>query len=156
VRDKLVSVQSEDFLDDDDDVLSDKAGRFYSVFETLESLQNLKITDTRKDNLAIKRQGKRTQSFVDLPPLTSSVTPVRTGPPAPPQTDEEAQRVTSISDLSESSAGYRLFHACQEIESQNLANLFCTATLRALFGKRPQLGWATGRDRNPVVQWRSR
>src|SRR5208282_2683491 len=72
-----------------------KAGRFYSVFETLESLQNLKIADTRRDNLARKRQGKWIQSFVGLPPLTSSVTPVRTGPPGGTCPSSNGSRSTS-------------------------------------------------------------
>ena len=154
MRDQLDSIQPEDLLDDN--ILLTKATHFWTVFSTLQNLENLKITDTRKDNLADKRHKKRIQSFRDLPPLTSSVPPVWTGPPPPPQTDQEARRVTSISDPSKSSAGSQMFHGCQEIESQNLGNFFCTVSLRALFRTHPQLVWATGRDPIPVVQWRSR
>ena len=154
MRYQLDSIQPEDLFDDN--ILLLKATHFWTVFSTLQNLENLKITDTRKDNLAGKRHEKRIQSFQDLPPLTSSVAPIWTGPPPPPQTDEEARRVTSISDPFKSSAGSQMFHACQEIESQNLGSFFCTVSLRALFRKHPSLHWPIGRDPSPVVQWRSR
>jgi hypothetical protein len=91
VRDQLVSVQPEDL--NNDDILLDKATYFYTVFSTLATLQNSKITDTRKRNLAEKRQEKRINPTFITP--VSSHTWV--GPPAPPLTAAEtAQRIASI------------------------------------------------------------
>lgn len=136
-------------------MLLDKATHFYTVFSSLESLVNLKITESRKGNLAGKRREKRNQSL-PMPPLTSQVVPVWVGPPAPPQSVEETLRITSISDPSKSSTGTQLFHATQEQESEYLANLFCKVALSALFRRNPTLDWVTGRPEIPVLQWRNR
>ena len=152
-RDDLLVVQPEDLSNDD--VLLQKATHFYLVFSTLQSLQELKVTDSRKENLAGKRQEKRSQSVIPMPPLTASVPPIWTGPSAPPQTDEETRRVASISNPSTSSAGWQLFHACQETETQSLGNLFCTLVIRLLFRGDPSIGWSN-RSEEPVLKWRSR
>ena len=145
----------EDEVGDIDSVF-DKTGQYYTVFSNLESLQNLKITKPRKDNLAEKRRGKRNKDSFELPPLTSLVPPIWAPQRPPGQSDDEARRVISISDPSKSSAGSQLFHACQEIESQSLGNLFCRVTIGALFRKTPSLEWAKGRDPPLVVQWHGR
>lgn len=150
----MTSVQPEDLSNSD--VLAIKAAYFYSVFETLESLHSLQVTDTRKDNLAAKRQEKHTQGSVVMPPLTSQTAPVWVGPPAPPQSDDEKRRVVSISDPAQSSAGSTLFQACQEIESQMLGNLFCQVIISVLFGKEAAVSWVNGRTRPPVLKWRAR
>jgi hypothetical protein len=69
---------------------------------------------------------------------------------------EEVMRVVSISDPSKSSAGSKLYHACQEQETQLLGNVFCAVALDALFRKNPSVNWVTGRTDRPVIQWRSR
>jgi len=104
----------------------------------------------------VKRQEKRNQQTLIMPPLTSQVNPIWVGQPAPTQTDEETRRITSISDPSKSSAGSQLFYACQERESEALGNLFCTVAIDALFEENPPLIWVKGRPKFPVVQWRSR
>jgi hypothetical protein len=154
VRDDLLLVQPEDLSDDN--ALLEKSSHFYSMFTNLQTLQNSKITDTRKKRLAGKSPGIRKHSHPPMPPLTSEVSAVWVGPPAPPQTDEESRRVASISDPSQSSAGPQLFHACQERESVALANSFCIVVLKRLFRKDPSVNWVTGRPRPPVLQWRSR
>jgi hypothetical protein len=82
VREQLGSVQPEDLCNDD--ILFDKAAQFYTVFSTLATLQNTKVTDTRKQNLAEKREKKRNPTTIA--PL-SSLTWV--GPPAPPLSAKE-------------------------------------------------------------------
>jgi hypothetical protein len=125
------------------------------MFWTLQDLQKLKVTDTRKDNLAEKRHEKRTSRPIGT--LSSQVAPVWVGPPGPPVTSEETQRIISISDPSKSSAGSQLYYATQEQESEMLANLFCQSTLRALMSTDPSLDWVEGRlDGMPVLRWRNR
>jgi hypothetical protein len=154
VRDELLLVQPEDISDDN--ALLAKSSYFYSLFTNLQAIQNVKITDTRKKKLAEKRHEKRKRPQPKMLPLTSGVAAVWVGPPAPPQTDEEVRRVASISDPSQSSAGSQLFQACQEPESEAVANLFCTIVLKRLFRKDPPVDWVTGRPELPVLQWRSR
>jgi hypothetical protein len=114
----------------------------------------LKITETRMDNLAEKRSDKRSQIVV-MPPPTTQFPPSWVGPAAPAQSAEEKQRVISISDPPKSSTGSKLYHACQEQETQSLGNVFCTVTLMMLFREDPPLSWVTGRSHLPVIQWRS-
>lgn len=154
VRDLLVSIQPEDLSNRN--VLPTKAIYFYAVFSTIKTLESLQVTNNRKENLASKRHEKYSQGPVTMPPLTSQVPLVWVGPPAPPQSEEETRRAMSISDLSKSSAGSKLFHACQEIESQMLGNLFCEVTITALFGEEAALSWVGGRPEPPVIQWRAR
>lgn len=116
----------------------------------------LQFTDNRKESLAGKRHEKRDQSSLKMPVLTSQIAPVWVGPPAPAQSEEEVRRITSISDPSKSSAGSKLLHACQEIETQMLGNIFCTVAINALFEKDPTIDWAIGRNLSPLVQWRNR
>jgi hypothetical protein len=123
---------------------------------TLESLKTIQLTDTRKENLASKRHEKASQAPLIIPPLTSQFPPTWVGPPAPPQSEQEIRRVVSISDPSQSSAGSKLFYACQEVESQILGNLFCEVTLSALFGGKAALSWVNGRPKPPILRWRSR
>jgi len=150
----LTSIQPEDIANRH--VLLAKAAYFYSTFSTLKSLISLQVTETRKDNLAAKRQEKRVQDPVVMPPLTSQFPHVWVGPPVPPQTEQEVRRIVSISDPSQSSAGSKLYHACQEVESQMLGNLFCEVTLSALYGDEAAVSWVHGRPQPPVLQWRSR
>jgi hypothetical protein len=91
-----------------------------------------------------------------MPPPTSQFPPTWVGPPAPGMSTEEVMRVVSISDPSKSSAGSKLYHACQEQETQLLGNVFCAVALDALFRKNPSVNWVTGRTDRPVIQWRSR
>jgi hypothetical protein len=86
VRDDLLSVLSEDLSDNR--ALLQKATHFYTVSTDLQNLQNLKITESRIENLAEKRQEKRNQSISSMPP-TISLPLTWSGPPAPPQTVEE-------------------------------------------------------------------
>jgi hypothetical protein len=88
-----------------------------------------------------------------MPPLSSQVAPVWVGPPAPPQSAEETQRVASISDPAKSSSGGILFHATQERESEVLGNLFCITTLKVLFLDKPTLDWVAGRPEIPILEW---
>ena len=132
-----------------------KANHWFIVFLTLQSLEGPQVTDNRKASLAEKRKGRHIKSTQMLP-STSQTLAVRVGPSPPPQTEEEACHVTSISDPEISSAGYKLYHACEERESEALANQFFTITLASLFEKDPPLAWVTGRPKVPVVQWRSR
>lgn len=126
------------------------------MFTTLQNLVNLKVTNTRKANLAEKRQDKHIQSSIAMPPLTSHLAPIWVGPKAPPETADETRRIISISDPSKSSSGSNLFHACQERESETLGNMFSTVVLFALFRQNPTLNWVTGRSEFPVLQWRNR
>lgn len=152
VRDQLTTIEPADISNDE--ALFEKAPHVSNLFYILQDLENLKVTDTRKDNLAGKRREKR--SSRPMGPPTSQVAPVWVGPPAPPLTAEETRRVISISDASKSSAGSQLFHATQEQESELLGNLFCQSTLKLLFLD-PPLDWATGRvDAIPVLRWRHR
>jgi len=150
VREQLESVQPEDLCNDD--VLFDKATQFYTVFSTLATLQNTKITETRKRNLAEKRQEKRNPTFIT--PLSSHTW---VGPPAPPlSAAETAQRIASISDPSKSSVGTELFQASEEKQSDTLANVFAKVAMTALFRRSPPLTWVTGRDQSPVLSWGSK
>lgn len=133
-----------------------KAAHWSSVFATLQSLVEFKVTDNSKESLAVKRKEKRILKISEMPPSTEQTPPIRAGPSAPPQTEEETHRVTSISDPEKSSAGYKLYHACDERESEALANQFATMALMALFEDKPQVGWVSGRPKAPIVQWRSR
>lgn len=153
MRKQLTSIDEDEISDIN--VAFEKAGQFYTVFKTLRALRNLKVTETRVDNLAEKRSHKRSQIVV-MPPPTSQFPPTWVGPPAPIQSEDEVQRVVSISDPSHSSAGSKLFHACQENETQLLGNAFCSVALDALFRESPSVNWVTGRDELPVVEWRSR
>jgi hypothetical protein len=153
-------VQRDDLADDD--LLVEKSRRFYSSFTTLHKIQRLKITNTRKDNLAAKRHEKHSQleehstPVENMPPPTSQVLSHHVGPKIlPSQEDEETQRVASISDLEKSSAGSKLFHACQEQITQNLGNLFCEQAIKALFHKNPPLDWVSGHPETPLLEWRS-
>ena len=154
MRDLLTSIQPEDVSNRS--VLPTKAAYFYSTFLALRNLDSIQMTDTRRDNLAAKRQEKRSQDSITMPPLTSQIQPVWVGPPAPPQTEQEARRVMSISDPSQSKAGSKVYYACQEVESQMLGNLFCAATITVLFGDEAALSWVKGRSEPHVLEWRSR
>jgi hypothetical protein len=143
VRQRLMSITPDDLLNTR--VLIEKASYFLNVFLALRNIQNLKVTETRKDNLAAKRQRATT--------LSSEVAPVWVGPPAPPQSAEETRRVASISDPSKSSSGGNLFHATQERETELLGNLFCLNTLTALFPTDLTIDWTQGRPQPPILQW---
>ena len=150
----MTSIQPEDLANTN--VLLTKASYFFTLFSTLQGLESLQMTETRKDNLAAKRQEKRTQDPVIMPPLTSQVAPIWVGPPAPPQSEQEIRRVVSISDPSQSSAGSKLYYACQEVESQMLGNVFCAVSISALYGDQAALSWVNGRPKPPILRWRSR
>jgi hypothetical protein len=110
------------------------------------------MTENRQDALAEKRREKHAYGRP-----VSATRPVWVGPPLPPPTPEEKQRIASISDPSKSSAGSKLFTATQEQESESLATLFFQNVLMMLFVNDPPVAWATGRDNaKPVVRWRSR
>ena len=135
----------------DDGILFEKATHFHSVFSTLQQLENLKVTRTRKENLAEKRQEKRTQ----LPVPISDSNIVWVGPSVPALSTAETNRTASISDPTISSGSGLRFHATQEKESELLGNLFCVTTLKSLFFGIP-LSWVNGRSPLPVLQWRHR
>jgi hypothetical protein len=152
-RGDLVQVQPEDLLDDN--ALLEKATHFYTVFTNVQSLQNLRITDSRMKNLSGKRGKSRMLSALPLP-LISHTAAERAGRIPPQQTADETQRAASISDLSMSSAGTKFFHACQERESETLANILFSVALRRIYRKDPAVGWAIGRHDLPTLKWRSR
>jgi hypothetical protein len=149
VRERLVSVLPSDLSDNR--VLPEKSSYYHAVFSTLQDLESLKVTDTRKENLAEKRHEKRAGQ---VPALPSQVAPVWVGQRAPPLSAEETRRIASISDPSKSSSGGQLFHATQERESEVLGNQFCITTLKVLFLDGPALAWVTGRPKAPIIQWR--
>lgn len=152
-RDVLFNVKPQDLRDEN--ALFEKAVHFYSAFLNLQSLQRLRTTDTRINNLAGKRGKSR--MFSNLPlPLVSQTAGHPVGPLPPQQTAEETQRVASISDPSMSSAGTKIFHACQEQESEALANNLFSVALRSIYRKDPAVNWATGRHDFPTLNWRSR
>lgn len=153
VRNQLTSIGPTDLLNDR--VLFEKATHFHAMFLTLQDLENLKITETRMENLADKRHEKRNPSSSQSIP-SSQVVPVWVGPPAPLLSAEETQRIASISDPAKSSAGAPLFHAAQERESEVLGNQFCITTLKVLYLDNPSLEWVVGRPELPVVKWRHR
>jgi hypothetical protein len=133
-----------------------KAAHWSGVFATLQSLVDYQATDNSKESLAVKRKEKRIMKNSDMPPSTAQTPPTRVGPSAPQQTEEETRRVTSISDPEKSSAGYKLYHACDERESEALGNQFASMALMALFEEKPHVSWVSGRPKAPIVQWRSR
>jgi hypothetical protein len=149
VRDRLISILPSDLSDKR--ILPRKASYYHAVFAALRDLENVKITETRKDNLAEKRHEKRNNSR-RMGPLSTEVSPVWVGPPAPPLSEDDVRRIASISDPLQSSAGSQLFHATQEKESELLGNLFCQTTLDVLFVD-PSLDWVTGRTEIPILQW---
>ena len=150
VRDQVTSVQTDEIKSDR--VVLQKAPNFTSTFWNLQDICGLNITDTRLDNFAEKRHEKRSYGRP-----TSSVLPVWVGPPLPPLTIEEAQRIVSISDPSKSSAGSRLFTATQEQESETLATSFCQSVLKMMFLDNSSVTWANGRDAGkPRLVWRTR
>jgi hypothetical protein len=149
VRDQVTSVQTDEIKDKR--VIITKAPNFSTTFWKLWHICRLNITDTRLDNLAGKRHEKRSYSR----PISSTL-PVWVGPPLPPLTPEETQRIVSISDPSKSSVGSRLFTATQEQESEMLATSFCETVLNMLFPDNPSMTWATGRDDGkPTLVWRT-
>jgi len=133
-----------------------KATHWASVFSTLQSLVDFHVTDNSKENLAGKRRTKRMLKYSELPPLTQQTAPLPTGPSATPQTEDEARRVVSISDPKKSSAGCRLYYACDERVSEALANQFANMALMSLFVNKPRIPWVRGRLNTPVLQWRSK
>jgi len=152
-HDNLVSVELADLSDDD--ALFKKSQRLYDIFISLSELRNLKVTDSRKENLSGKRHEKKHIPQVNkMPPRISEFGASQVGPSAPPQSEEETRRVASISDPKKSSTGSKYFHACREQASQDLGNIFCKLVITALFRKNPSLYWVTGRLQFPVLAWR--
>ena len=120
---------------------------FQIVFDLLDDIDNVKMTQTRADNLSEKRRDK------GLPPRPPSDF---VGPDAPPFTEEE-RRIASISNPEVNSGGKETLYASMEQESQQLGNIFCHQTLRWLFSNEGvALDWVTGRSQKPVVKWRQR
>jgi hypothetical protein len=154
VRQRLISIQPSDLLNKR--VLIEKSTHFYSVYSALRNLENLKVTETRKDNLAEKRQENRSTSIRATSSLSSQVAPIWVGPPAPPQSAEETRRVTSISDPAKSSSGGNLFHATQDRETEILGNQFCLTMLNALFPEDLTINWVQGRPEAPSLEWGQR
>ena len=113
MRDQSISIQEDELPEIN--VLIEKGGPFYLMFSIVQSIIRLKVSETRMDNLAEKRSDKRTQIVV-MPPPTTQFPPTWVVPCAPPQSADEMQRVISISDLSKSSAGSKLFHVFHERE----------------------------------------
>lgn len=158
------------------------AGWFGYAFKAFFTIQDVKTSSTRISNLALKRSQKlaKSQSHsqqsqkdrnlsqsqaedgiddteqVDiLPPFVSQEKAHSVGPPTrDPETEDDSQRVASISDPSKSSAGSKLYYACRETATQNLGNKFCCGALDELFETPPSLDWVTGRRTSPVFQWR--
>jgi hypothetical protein len=126
----------------------EKAPLWYNIFFILEDLENVKVTETRKDNLAEKRHEKRSTS-------SPSSEVIYTGQ-SEPLSAEETRRVASISDPSNSSSGGTLYHAAQELESQALGNQFCINTLKMLYRGKLTLDWAKGRPIAPTLSWTQR
>ena len=145
VRDILCSVSREDVSTGID--LDTKAGSFYSVFQTLRSIEKSKITDTRKDNLAEKRHLKHETSR-----QLGSSNFRRVGRPPPEYTQEEIRKA-SISDPSQPSVGKELFFSSNEAKCQSLGNDVCATILGSIFSEDPPIKWANGRTPLPIVQW---
>jgi hypothetical protein len=149
-RDEITSVQKDEI--NNTRVVMKKTPFFSNSFRNLRHICELNITDTRLENLAEKRQEKRSYGRP-----TSGTVPLWVGPSLAPLTPEETQRMVSISDPSKSSAGSRLFTATQEQESETLATSFCQTVLDILFPDKPPVTWATGRDDGePILEWRNR
>lgn len=128
------------------------APHFFHLFGALQQLANLKVTQTRRDNLAEKRHEKRNPS--PLPIALSDV--VWVGQPAPPLSTEEKARIASISNPTVSSSGGQQYTAAQEKETDLFGNAFCATTLRLLYLGRNQVPWAEARTELPVLEWRHR
>jgi len=117
------------------------------VFDLLNDLENMKMTQTRADNLSEKRRDK---GQAPMPPSAF------TGPDTPPFTEEE-KRIASISNPEVHSGNKEQLYASLEQESQQLGNLFCHQTIRWLFSSEGvELGWVVGRPKKPVLKWRQR
>ena len=156
VRNQLVSVSREELSDNG--LVRAKTGHLFAMFRTLQRLEHLKLTDTRKENLAGKRQEKRNSQSYPLSTQMSLKSAVAVGDPAPliPYEDvEETQRIASISDPTQSSVGKVLFYASQERKTEQLGNDFCDHILGSLFAHDPSLDWVIGRTIPPALQWTS-
>ena len=117
------------------------------VFDLLDDIENVKMTQTRADNLSEKRRDK------GLPPRPPSDF---VGPDAPPFTEEE-RRIASISNPEVNSGNKETLYASLEQETQQLGNLFCHQTIRSLFSSEGvEIDWVVGRFKKPVLKWRQR
>src|SRR5271169_6084709 len=138
-------------------VLREKAIFFEELFGILDEIENFKVTRTRTENLAGKRQEKRNPSsqssqYVYNP--MSDLDVIHVGPRAPSLTRNE-KRIASISDPAKLSSGGEQFYASFEQESQLFGNLFCRITLRSLFLDGIILEWVN-RAQKPSLHWRHR
>ena len=148
-RETLVSVQHSDRSSNN--LLLRKSAWFNFAFVSLRDLVTLKMTDSRKKNLAEKRRERRDGKEEDeddntfpidrMPPPVSVSLAHRVGPEPSPEPEEEPSRISSISDPEVSSAGSKLYHSCREATTQNLGNQFCIGSLMTLFDSQPQLPW---------------
>lgn len=115
-----MSIKPDDLSDIN--IVIEKALLLHSLFATLEELENVKVTETHKENLAGKRHEKRNLSSRTLSSevklhWSTSICIRRRGNPS------------SISDPNTvtSNSGGTLFHAAQELESQLFRNQLCYA-----------------------------
>jgi hypothetical protein len=135
-------------------VVRDKATSFQTLFDTLNELENTRVTRTRVDRLADKRHEKNQLSLMSsqfIPLSDNDVTFV--GKSAPAFTKEE-RRIASVSDPTKSSTGGEYFYAALEVESQIFGNLFCKEIMASLYMDGMELDWVKNRPQNPTIRWR--